>query len=753
MALPALGLALKGMFSGPKDKGNQDPSQKATPKAPKVAGLKPNQKPAGESLKEDKVTKAQSTTPTRVTRKSTSSPLLKKTGIANVDGALQNVSKSLGSIKGTMASQAQFNKESDKKRADAARKKKRDKKEKESEKGPVGAVLSAISKVVPTKSILGRIFKFFTNIVLGGLVFYFMDNFEKIMGEVGKVVDLIKDFFKFFNKWVVTPVFNMVKAIAGPVNTAIKALAPENLPDFDKEKSDIEGLLGDFDLEIPIISDIIKGFNNFLSTGDPRISQEEFQEQVRDREDQPPAPQATPPTEVPQQNPFRNQPGGVYTGPSPQQPQQPGGQTSPRPSRPGSSGGSSGLSPNAKALLDTIAYAEGTSDSKGYVKWFGGRTDLDVTKMTIREVIAEQKRRLASGEATYNGYKSAAVGRYQIMEPEIFAKAAGISLDDLFSPANQDKLAIAGYMKKQAKLTDAEINGPITRELIAKIAPVWASLPNMQGRSEYNQPVKRYETLVKIYQQKLKEAQQTQPQSRSQATPPTQVPIRASFADQYQGLNDKNIPVTSAYGMRVHPISGKYKMHTGIDIAPPGPGYDVALKVPGVVTRVDNDARGYGLFIIITSSQTGMSYMFAHMDKIYLKNGEKYNGQPIGELGNTGGSTGIHLHYEVYKGGKDGPTVDPTPYVNQLMIGKKGSTPTGTRNVATVTQPGSRRRDTGIDRSASYDGSGIRTIIIPTASPPQPVPVGGASGMMSYSGGRGRIDNNKLNATNKLYKQ
>ena len=54
---------------------------------------------------------------------------------------------------------------------------------------------------------------------------------------------------------------------------------------------------------------------------------------------------------------------------------------------------------NQQALLDTIAYAEGTSGPEGYNTWFGGRNDMDLSKMTVNEVVQEQKRRLASGEA------------------------------------------------------------------------------------------------------------------------------------------------------------------------------------------------------------------------------------------------------------------------------------------------------------------------------------------------------------------
>ena len=91
-----------------------------------------------------------------------------------------------------------------------------------------------------------------------------------------------------------------------------------------------------------------------------------------------------------------------------------------------------------------------------------------------------------------------------MMEPEAFAAAAGLTGDSKFTPENQDKMAIAGYMMGQARMSAEEIDAPISRAQIAKMAPVWASLPMMNGQSRYGQPVKRYEDLVAVYEQNQK---------------------------------------------------------------------------------------------------------------------------------------------------------------------------------------------------------------------------------------------------------
>ncbi len=198
-----------------------------------------------------------------------------------------------------------------------------------------------------------------------------------------------------------------------------------------------------------------------------------------------------------------------------------------------SGGGYTGQVPpagtNAKALLNTIRFAEGTSHTEGYNTWFGGRTDMDLTSMTINEVVQEQKRRLSNGEATYGSYTSAAVGAYQMMEPEVFAVKAGYDPSTTkFTPKVQDRMAIAGYMKGQARMSQSQIDAPISREQIAQIAPVWASLPMMNGQSRYNQPVKSFETLQAVYNKSLGQGGGLNPVSRRKISQPKSAMLKKS---------------------------------------------------------------------------------------------------------------------------------------------------------------------------------------------------------------------------------
>ncbi|MBR9977499.1 MAG: M23 family metallopeptidase, partial [Bacteroidetes bacterium] len=102
--------------------------------------------------------------------------------------------------------------------------------------------------------------------------------------------------------------------------------------------------------------------------------------------------------------------------------------------------------------------------------------------------------------------------------------------------------------------------------------------------------------------------------------------------------------VTSGFGMRTHPISGKRKMHTGIDYAAPT-GTPVWAVGSGTVTFTGWKG-GYGNTIEIRHSGSVVT-RYGHLSKIYVKRGQGVRQQQtIGAVGSTGYSTGPHLHFE-----------------------------------------------------------------------------------------------------------
>ncbi len=118
-----------------------------------------------------------------------------------------------------------------------------------------------------------------------------------------------------------------------------------------------------------------------------------------------------------------------------------------------------------------------------------------------------------------------------------------------------------------------------------------------------------------------------------------------------QPVQNKDLSrVASGYGMRVHPILKYRKMHNGMDFTAP-PGTPIYATGDGTVTKVGLGS-GYGKMVIIEHG-FGYKTYYAHMSKYNTKVGRKVKrGEIIGYVGNTGLSSGPHLHYEVWKNGK-----------------------------------------------------------------------------------------------------
>ena len=123
--------------------------------------------------------------------------------------------------------------------------------------------------------------------------------------------------------------------------------------------------------------------------------------------------------------------------------------------------------------------------------------------------------------------------------------------------------------------------------------------------------------------------------------------------------------VTSLFGPTIHPFSGQWYLHKGIDIAF---GYNVPIVATarGKVVAIDYEPMGFGNFIIIRHKY-GFYTKYAHLQRVLVVRGQEVQqGGVIGTMGNTGLSTGPHLHYEVRIGSE---VVDPAKYLNITTAG------------------------------------------------------------------------------------
>lgn len=121
-----------------------------------------------------------------------------------------------------------------------------------------------------------------------------------------------------------------------------------------------------------------------------------------------------------------------------------------------------------------------------------------------------------------------------------------------------------------------------------------------------------------------------------------------------------SIKITSEFGLRMHPILHKKKMHTGVDIKAKR-GQDIFAVSSGTVIMADLFG-GYGKTVIIDHG-SGKSSLYAHASKLCVKEGKEVKaGEKIAEVGSTGLSTGPHLHFEVRE---NGTPVNPLNYISE----------------------------------------------------------------------------------------
>jgi murein DD-endopeptidase MepM/ murein hydrolase activator NlpD len=116
--------------------------------------------------------------------------------------------------------------------------------------------------------------------------------------------------------------------------------------------------------------------------------------------------------------------------------------------------------------------------------------------------------------------------------------------------------------------------------------------------------------------------------------------------------------ITSYFGQRISPYLGKLKMHEGLDVGAPY-GTHVNAPADGIVT-FSGEKAGFGKFVQIDHGY-GIETIYAHNQSLYVKPGQKVKrGTLLSGVGNTGHSTGPHLHYEVRV---NGIAVDPLYFI------------------------------------------------------------------------------------------
>ena len=143
--------------------------------------------------------------------------------------------------------------------------------------------------------------------------------------------------------------------------------------------------------------------------------------------------------------------------------------------------------------------------------------------------------------------------------------------------------------------------------------------------------------------------------------------------------------ITSQFGMRTHPITGIYKLHTGVDVGAPL-GADFVAANDGVVIKAEYNGA-YGNMVMINHGGEVVT-LYAHGSEILVQAGDTvFQGTPVLKVGSTGYSTGPHAHFEVRINGEYVQPLDYiTSYSNQNTTQKDEAEDNTVKNEVTTVE-------------------------------------------------------------------
>ncbi len=159
----------------------------------------------------------------------------------------------------------------------------------------------------------------------------------------------------------------------------------------------------------------------------------------------------------------------------------------------------------------------------------------------------------------------------------------------------------------------------------------------------------------------------------------------AKYQFPIDGVPGKAWKVKSKMGWRIHPVKNEKKHHNGTDIVPgnvKGPVY-IESAFPGKVMyagpskqkKSNGEPDGFGYYVKVASLIDGewYSHLYAHLEKgsLQVKTGDKIQaGKVLGKMGTSGMSTGVHLHWEIWKGREHGWSADGKGFVEPIEFTK-----------------------------------------------------------------------------------
>ena len=211
----------------------------------------------------------------------------------------------------------------------------------------------------------------------------------------------------------------------------------------------------------------------------------------------------------------------IFGSDEPLQPEKPGSRT----------GAASQGTAEQRALLDAVAFAEGTSKSYGTISGGGINKDLEAGKLTVQQAIDLGN---SYGRPGSQHKWSGATGRYQFMPFTLagLVKSGKLKAGDLFTPAMQDKAAIMLIEKRGVTAAMLKKEGLSVR-VADLLAPEFASFPYSPkgGRSYYDQSFKDLKSLQEVYKRSLGTQQSRQQHNKVETTGSASDPQTITYPD------------------------------------------------------------------------------------------------------------------------------------------------------------------------------------------------------------------------------
>jgi len=244
---------------------------------------------------------------------------------------------------------------------------------------------------------------------------------------------------------------------------------------------------------------------------------------------------------------------------------------------------------------------------------------------------------------------------FNIGDPQKHLDAYAVQMGELQArimrlDAQSERLAkLAGEKKAAAPLTKSNapsLNSPFSKSSAAnRGGPLVLNSP--YSEMDLQKHIAELTARVEFETEYLSELEATLlQQSMLKGVLPNSSPIRAAFN-------------SSSYGWRIDPFNGNKAFHEGLDFSA-NAGAPIFAAAGGIVSAAET-MPDYGK-IVIVSHGSGLETRYAHTSKILVKVGERVEkGQVVALVGNTGRSTGPHLHYEIRLNGN---ALDPRKYLN-----------------------------------------------------------------------------------------